>query len=57
MFLILLSGLTLEDCGRVLDRILDNFQKIGKIWGIRLDFRISPVSQGKSPNFYPKCNE
>lgn len=46
-FLILLSGLTLEDCSRVTDRIHRSFQKSGKIWGIRLDFRITPVVQPK----------
>ena len=46
-FLILLSGLTLEDCSRVTDRIHRSFHKSGKIWGIRLDFRITPVVQPK----------
>jgi len=42
-FLILLSGLTLEDCSRVTDRINIKFKNIGNIWGIRLDFCISTV--------------
>ncbi|WP_125141771.1 AfsR/SARP family transcriptional regulator [Clostridium transplantifaecale] len=48
-FLILLSGLTLENCSLVTDRISEKFLNSGAIHGIKLDFHITvAVSEKKT---------